>query len=346
MPKKYRHLEPADRFQIQLLLAQGKSQNAIAKLIGFTPATVSRELARTRSRFQHGSYFATQAQQLYELNRKSAGAQRRKLGVAFDSPLARSVLADLREGWSPEQVSGRIHDHNLTASSPRPTISHEAIYAAIYAQPRGQLRAEFVKLLRKSRSGRLPRSRGKARHTAVQDAVSIALRPAEVAARIVPGHWEGDLIKGARNASAIGTLVERTSRRIMLVKLDGMDSQSVIDAFAKRLRYIPQILRKSLTYDRGSEMALHRTLSKRLHLDIFFCDPYTPSQRATNENFNGLVREYLPKGTDLSTVTAEQLKFIEDKLNNRPRKILSFKTPNEVFARLLREHTAAVALQA
>jgi IS30 family transposase len=201
-------------------------------------------------------------------------------------------------------------------------------------------------LLRKSRSGRLPRSRGKARYTAVQNAVSIAFRPPEVAARVVPGHWEGDLLKGARNASAIGTLVERTSRRIMLVKLDAMDSQSVIDGFAKRLRYIPQFLRKSLTYDRGSEMSLHQCLSRRLHLDIFFCNPYKPSQRATNENFNGLVREYLPKGTDLSKVTAEQLRFIEDKLNNRPCKILGFQTPNEVFARLLREHTTTVALQA
>lgn len=335
MPKGYRHFQEADRFQIQLLGAQGLSQNAIAKRIGFSPSSVSRELARTRAHAKRdGVYLATRGQQLHDLNRKNGGALRRKLGQAFDSPMAKDVLAELHQGWSPEQVAGRISQSNATAATPKPTVSHETIYAAIYAQPRGALRSELVKTLRKSRAGRLPRSRGKARYSAVQNAVSIALRPPEVAARLVPGHWEGDLIKGARNASAIGTLVERTSRLIMLVKLDAMDSLSVTDAFAKRLRRIPLSLRKTLTYDRGSEMSAHQSLAKRLHIDIFFCDPYKPSQRGTNENFNGLVREYFPKGMDLSTVTAAQLKFVENRLNNRPRKILGFKTPNEVFSQL------------
>lgn len=346
MGKKYRQFEEADRFQLQFLLAQGMSQNLIAKRIGFSASSVSRELARTRARFKHDSYFASQGQQLHDLNRKHAGAQRRKLGLSFDTPLAQEVLADLREGWSPEQVSGRMAQSRFTELACRPTVSHETIYAAIYIQPRGQLRAELAKLLRNSRAGRIRRSRGASRLGPIQNATSIAFRPPEVAARLVPGHWEGDLIKGARNASAVGTLVERTSRRIMLVRLDAMDSMSVTNAFAKRLRYIPRNLRKSLTYDRGSEMSMHQELSKRLHIDIFFCDPYKPSQRATNENFNGLVREYLPKGMDLSKVTTEQLKFIEDRLNNRPRKILGFKTPNEVFAQLLAEHSSRVALQA
>jgi IS30 family transposase len=346
MSRKYRQLVEADRFQIQFSLAQGISQNLIAKRIGFSASSISHELSRTRAHFNHDGYFATQGQLLHDLNRKRCGALRRKLGQAFDSPMANAVLLDLHEGWSPEQVSGRIVESNATSASARPTVSHETIYAAIYAQPRGALRTELVKALRKSRAGRLPRSRGKARYNAVQNAVSIAFRPPEVAARLVPGHWEGDLIKGARNASAIGTLVERTSRRIMLVKLDAMDSATVTAAFAKRLRRIPLCLRKTLTYDRGAEMSMHQSLAKRLHIDIFFCDPYKPSQRATNENFNGLVREYLPKGMDLSTVTAEQLKFIEDKLNNRPRKILGFKTPNEVFSQLARDSLAAVALQA
>jgi transposase, IS30 family len=347
LPRKYRQLSEFDRFQIQFMLAQGVSQNLIAKRIEFSPSTVSNELSRTRAHFNHDSYFATQGQQLHDLNRKRGGALRRKLGQAFDSPMAKAALADLREGWSPQQVSGRIVQSNAAGAAPlRPTVSHETIYAAIYAQPRGSLRTELVKTLRKSRAGRLPRARGKARYNAVQDMVSIALRPLEVAARIVPGHWEGDLIKGARNASAVGTLVERTSRRIMLVKLHAMDSLTVTDAFAKRLRRIPLSLRKTLTYDRGAEMSLHQSLAKRLHIDIFFCDPYSPSQRATNENFNGLVREYLPKGMDLSLVTTDQLKFIEDKLNNRPRKILGFKTPNEVFAQLGLDRPDTVALQA
>jgi IS30 family transposase len=346
MSRKYRQLVEADRFQIQFLLAQGVSQNLIAKRIAFSASTVSHELSRTRSHFKHDSYFAGQGQILHDLNRRRSGALRRKLGLAFDSPMAKAVLVDLHEGWSPEQVSGRIVESNSTSALLRPTVSHETIYAAIYAQPRGALRTELVKALRKSRAGRLPRARGKSRYTAVQNAVSIALRPPEVAARLVPGHWEGDLIKGARNASAVGTLVERTSRRIMLVKLDAMDSLTVTDAFAKRLRRIPLALRKTLTYDRGSEMSEHQSLAKRLHIDIFFCDPYKPSQRATNENFNGLVREYLPKGMDLSKVSAKQLKFIEDKLNNRPRKILGFKTPNEVFDQLAHRHARSVALQA
>jgi transposase, IS30 family len=334
MSRKYRQLVESDRFQLQFLLAQGVSQNLIAKRIGFSASTVSHELSRTRAHFNHDGYFAGQGQLLHDLNRKKGGALRRKLGCAFDSPMAKAVLSDLKQGWSPEQVCGRIAASNATAAAPRPTVSHETIYAAIYAQPRGALRTELVKTLRKSRAGRLPRARGKTRYNAVQDAVSIAMRPPEVAARLVPGHWEGDLIKGARNASAVGTLVERTSRLIMLVKVDAMDSLTVTNAFAARLRRIPLSLRKTLTYDRGAEMSMHQSLAKRLHIDIFFCDPYKPSQRGTNENSNGLIREYLPKGMDLSTVTAAELKFIEDRLNNRPRKILDFKTPNEVFSEL------------
>jgi IS30 family transposase len=346
MARKYRQLLESDRFQIQFLLAQGVSQNLIAKRIGFSASTVSHELARTRAHFKHAGYFAGQGQLVHDRNRKNGGALRRKLGTAFDTPMAKSVLADLQRGWSPEQVSGRIVVANATATSPRPTVSHETIYAAIYAQPRGALRTELVKALRKSRAGRLPRARGKTRYNAVQNAASISLRPPEVAARLVPGHWEGDLIKGARNASAVGTLVERTSRRIMLVKLDAMDSLTVTDAFAACLRRIPLSLRKTLTYDRGAEMSMHQSLAKRLHIDIFFCDAYKPSQRGTNENSNGLIREYLPKGMDLSTVSAAQLKSIEERLNNRPRKILGYKTPNEVFSQLGREKLATVALQA
>jgi IS30 family transposase len=174
---------------------------------------------------------------------------------------------------------------------------------------------------------------------------SIDLRPPEVAARIVPGHREGDLIKGARNASAVGTLVERSSRYVMLVKLDGFGSTPVLERFTKRLRRVPASLRKTLTYDQGAEMAKHETLAKRLHMDVFFCDPHSPWQRGSNENANGLIREYLPKGMDLSTVTQAQLTAIENSLNNRPRAILGFCTPQEVFDQLKLNHIAGVALQ-
>ena len=225
-------------------------------------------------------------------------------------------------------------------------MSHETIYCAIYAMPRGSLRTELVKLLRRSHSGRLPRARGTSRFTGIQDMTPIALRPPEVCARSVPGHWEGDLIKGAANASAVGTLTERTSRYIMLAKLDGADANSALEGFTRRLRSVPESLRKTLTYDQGTEMALHKTLTKRLRVDIYFCDPHSPWQRGTNENANGLIREYLPKGTDLSVHSHQQLAVIEALLNNRPRKILGYRTPAEVFADLKLHALGGVALQA
>ena len=349
MTRRYSHLTEADRFQIQFLLASGVSQRSIGLKIGFDPATISRELARARKSLGHESgYFAAVGQRVHDLGRVSAGCDRRKLGRSFDSELAGAVLHDLKLGWSPEQVSGRMKVQLQVDASvvPKRLVSHETIYAAIYAQPRGALRTELVKALRRSRAGRLPRTRGKGRGGAITNATSIALRPPEVAARIAPGHWEGDLIKGAYNGSAVGTLVERTSRFLILVKIDAMDSLSVTDSFAKRLRRVPIALRKTLTYDRGTEMSTHQALAKRLHIDIFFCDAYKPSQRGTNENTNGLVREYLPKGTVLSNATTAQLKFIEDALNNRPRKILGYLTPAEVFSKLKLERAHTVALQA
>jgi len=173
----------------------------------------------------------------------------------------------------------------------------------------------------------------------------LSLRPPEVAARTVPGHWEGDLIKGAMNRSAVGTLVERTSRLVMLVDLPGCDAQSVLEGFTRRLKAVPESLRQTLTYDQGREMALHQTLAKNLQIDVFFCDPHSPWQRGSNENANGLIREFLPKGMDLSQVSRQQLTAIEHNLNHRPRKILDFQTPYEVFSQLKPTDIAGVALQ-
>jgi hypothetical protein len=265
---------------------------------------------------------------------------RRKLGTDASSTYWPAVLPLLRQGWSPQQIAGRLRSMPDALS-----ISHETIYAAIYAMPRGALRTELVHSLRKSHAGRLPRARGSSRFTGVQNMTPIGLRPAEVDSRLVPGHWEADLIKGARNGSAVGTLIERTSRCIMLAKLDGCDAQSALEGFTKRLRTVPPSLRKTLTYDQGTEMALHETLAKRLSISIFFCDPHSPWQRASNENANGLIREYLPKGTDLSTVTQADLKAIEARLNGRPRKVLNFQTPNEVFSSLKLNEFIGVALQ-
>lgn len=214
------------------------------------------------------------------------------------------------------------------------------------AMPRNTLRTELVTLLRKSHKTRLPRARGAARAGAVTNMKSIHLRPPEVPARIVPGHWEGDLIKGAHNRSSVGTLVERISRYVMLVKLDGNTAEDVLDGFRRRLKRIPESLRKTMTYDQGSEMALHQELSASLSMEIFFCDPHAPWQRGSNENANGLVREFLPKGMDLSTVSHQQLTAIEHAINHRPRKILNFHSPHEVFSALTADFIAGVALQA
>jgi transposase, IS30 family len=346
----YTQLDESDRLIIDSMLSLGHSQRAVARLLSVSPSTICREIRRADIA-DSPHYFCFLGQRVRVARRKRAGRLRRKLGDDLRSACWRHVLAGLRRGWSPQQIAGRLKAMNGAAIDPDPSIprlqlSHETIYCAIYAQPRGSLRTELVKLLRKSRAGRLPRTRGQGRSTGLQGMTSIELRPPEVAARIVPGHWEGDLIKGARNLSAVGTIVERTSRFVMLVKLDRANASSVLNGFANRLRCIPAGLRKTLTYDQGSEMALHESLAKRLHIDIFFCDPHSPWQRGSNENANGLIREYLPKGADLSTFTCQQLRTIEYSLNTRPRKILGFRTPLEVLSELKLNNIAGVALQA
>jgi IS30 family transposase len=345
---QYRHLTEADRLSIESMLLAGHTQRSVSRALGFSPSTISREVRRADT-LDLPRYHAHLGQRVRGVRRHRAGRQRRKLDPLWRSPCALHVLSGLRGGWSPEQISGRLKTMDPQLDGPHAywaSVSHETIYCAIYAQPRGTLRTELVSLLRKSHAGRLPRARGTARFTGLQGMTSIDLRPAEVAARIVPGHWEGDLIKGAGNRSAVGTIVERTSRFLMLVKLDSAGATSVLDGFTRRLRSVPESLRKTLTYDQGTEMALHQTLAKRLHIDIFFCDPHSPWQRGTNENANGLIREYLPKGADLSLATHQQLTSIEYALNNRPRKILGFRTPFEVFSELKLNHIAGVALQA
>jgi transposase, IS30 family len=340
MHPHYHHLCFADRLTIEVMLAEGHPQSTVALAIGVHRSTISRERLLGLT---HGSdrYFAVIAQREADARRCRAGRLRRKFDEQGCSPYWKLVLPFLRRGWSPEQAAGKLRLMNSPC-----TVSHETIYAAIYAMPRSMLRTELVKLLRHSHAGRLPRARGSARFTGLQNMTPIALRPPEVAARIVPGHWEADLIKGASNASAVGAIVERTSRFLMLARLDNASASSVLEGFSRRLRTVPPSLRKTLTYDQGTEMALHQDLAKRLRMDIYFCDPHSPWQRGTNENMNGLVREYLPKGTSLASLTDADLRRIEDSINNRPRKLLGFYTPSEVFSALKRDDILGVALQA
>jgi IS30 family transposase len=355
MGTHYSHLTAADRISIQALLQAKLSCRAIARQLSLNHSSISREINRGKLHptAQACGYQAGAAHLRCRARRAGAGAARRKLGADMQTPLWRMVLSGLRCHWAPEQIAGKLRDMNYAASPAERalpdqplTVSHETIYCAIYAMPRGTLRAELIDLLRKSHKTRLPRARGSVRKSRLPNMTSIDLRPPEVAARIVPGHWEGDLIKGAMNRSSVGTLVERTSRYVMLVKLDGGTASDVLEGFHRRLKSIPESLRKTMTYDQGSEMAMHETLSKRLHMNIFFCDAHSPWQRGSNENANGLIREFLPKGMDLSDVSHQELTAIEHALNHRPRKILGFQSPFEVFSQLKQDLIAGVALQA
>ncbi len=217
-------------------------------------------------------------------------------------------------------------------------VSHETIYHCIYAQPVGELKRELVAALRHAHNKRVPRSKGKDRRGQIADMVSIHLRPPDIEERQFPGHWEGDLIKGADNASAVDTLVERTSRLLILVKLTYAQlasAASVLQGFTDKLLGIAAPMRLSMTYDQGREMAMHKELSLRTGMAVYFCDPHSPWPRGSNENTNGLVRQYLPKGTDLSGYSQEQLDAVADQINKRPRKGLGVRSPLAVYRELL-----------
>jgi IS30 family transposase len=323
-----------DRETVSLGLAHGHSLRTMASVLGRTPSTVSREHARNAARGH--PYRACTAQILAAARIR----QPRRLRKLLDPWLWQYVRTHLAEGCSPEQIAGRLRREYPDDMGKQ--LSTETIYAGLYVLFRGTLRSELLAALRQARKARRPRARGTDRRGQIPNMTPIAERPAEVTTRTVPGHWEGDLIKGARNGSAVGTLVERTTRLVILARMEGTDATSARQGFTKKLRHVPALLRKTLTYDRGKEMAEHERLAQRLAIQIFFADPYSPWQRGTNENTNGLLRQYLPKGTDLSGYTQRELNAIAYRLNTRPRKCLHFATPLEVYAQL--RHHSPVAL--
>ena len=214
-------------------------------------------------------------------------------------------------------------------------MSHETIYTAIYAQPRGELRRQLIACLRRGHSTRMPRTRGVDRRGQIPDMLSIHVRPPEIEDRVMPGHWEGDFIKGAGNQSSVGVLVERSSRLVLLAKMEDATAASALAGFSAKLNSIAEPMRHSLTYDQGKEMSRHAELREQTGVNIYFCDPHSPWQRGTCENTNGLLRQYMPKGTDLSVHTQDDLDAIADSLNNRPRATHEFNTPLAVFAAML-----------
>ena len=308
----------------------GATVRAIARELGRSPSTISRELGRN-SHPTSGDYrpYAAQA-------RAEARRPRPKTGKIAASP----ALRDLAQGMlddrcSPEQIAQRLRrDH---PDRPELHVTHETIYQALYVQGRGQLRRELEGALRTGRTARKPRrqpDQRRSRFTAPM--VMISDRPAEVCDRAYPGNWEGDLIMGLGNASAIGTLVERTTRYVMLVHLPGRhDAETVRDGLITTIATLPEHLTRSLTWDQGVEMARHHEFSAATGMPVYFCDPHSPWQRGSNENTNGLLRQYFPKGTDLSVHTAQDLAAVAAQLNRRPRKTLGWDTPAERLAMLL-----------
>ena len=380
--RSLRYLSLLEREELALLHAGGHGVRAIAHTLGRSPSTISRELRRnaaTRSgdfvyRATTAQWHADRAARRPKVARLAAHSPlrayvaERLAGMVVTStgvPLAGPQVAwkGRRHGrrqarrwaraWSPEQIARRLPID--FPDDPTMRISHEAIYQALYVQGRGALRRELTACLRTGRALRVPRARtpGRGKGFVTPD-VLISTRPAEIEDRAVPGHWEGDLILGGRS-SAIGTLVERTTRFTMLLHLPPMPGHGVVvrekngpalaghgaaavrDAIARAIATLPEQLRHSLTWDQGAEMAQHAQLRLDSGLQVFFCDPHSPWQRGTNENTNGLLRQYFPKGTDLRGVTVTDLDAVAFTLNTRPRKTLGWRTPSEVFNQLLQD---------
>lgn len=318
-----RALALAEREEISRGVTAGQSVRSIARLLRRAPSTVSREIRRNGGCC---SYRASAAEQA-----AWDRAQRPKpCKLAQNRALARSVAEKLRLEWSPHQVAGwlkRTYPQDETRQ-----VSHETIYRTLFIQARGALKKELLQHLRRTRAMRRSRHHTQKTpdHGRITGTVSIRERPAEAEDRAVPGHWEGDLFFGSHN-SQIATLVERQTRYVMLVRVASKDSETVIDALIKQSHKLPRELYKSLTWDRGSEMAEHRRFSLATDIQVYFCDPQQPWQRGSNENTNGLLRQYFPKGMDLSDISQTKLNAIARRLNERPRQTLDFETPAERF---------------
>ena len=319
-----RYLSMAEREEIALGVAAGQWCRRIAARLGRAPSTVSREVARNgyRGRYRYRA-LAAQAQAEFRARRPKTAK------LAGNARLRGWVQARLEERWSPEQVSVMLRRE--FPDEPEMRVSHETIYQSIYVQGRGALRRELASCLRTGRALRRPRRKDGERRGRITGMVLISERPAEAEDRAVPGHWEGDLIIGAGH-SAIGTLVERSTRFVLLLHLpSGHDAAKVAAAMTEATGTLPAALRRSLTWDQGHEMAFHQKVSLATGLEVYFCDPHSPWQRGTGENTNGLLRQYFPKGTNLAVHSRAHLDAVAAQLNSRPRKTLGWKTPAQAL---------------
>ena len=316
-------LSLAEREEISRAVVVGDCMRSIAAQLGRAPSTISREIKRNGGQ---AGYRASRADQAaWDRGRRPKTGK-----LAAHRALARLVTGKLRRQWSPEQVAGWLKRTYPDDTSRQ--VSPETIYRSLFIQARGALKKELVEHLRRSRVMRRSRHHTQKTddHGRITDTVSISERPANVEDRAVPGHWEGDLLFGSKN-SQIATLVERQTRYVMLVKVAGKDTETVINALIKNARKLPDELYRSLTWDRGKEMADHKRFTLATDIQVYFCDPQNPWQRGSNENTNGLLRQYFPKGTDLSGYSQAKLNAVARRLNERPRKTLNFETPAERF---------------
>jgi IS30 family transposase len=327
-----RHRAPSalrleEREEISRGIAAGRSIRGIARSLGRSPSTISREISR------HGGAQAYRAARA-DKHAWARALRPKRCRLACHGRLRWRVAQKLALQWSPEQIAGWLK--RRYPDDPGMRISHEAIYRSLFIQARGVLKKELTAHLRTRRQMRQAKSAKTGRgHGQIVDMVSIRERPAEVEDRAVPGHWEGDMLTGA-NDTHIATLVERHSRFTMLVKLAHKDSATVVAALAAQVGKLPEELRRSLTWDQGKEMARHKSFTVATDVQVYFCDPRSPWQRGSNENTNGLLRQYLPRGTDLSRISQAQLNAIALRLNQRPRKTLDFETPADRLQKVLR----------
>lgn len=333
-PMKHKPLTLSERIVIQTGVSAGESQAAIALRLARPPSTLSTELKRNGGR----QAYRAEAAQAASVAKRSA-ARLGRCDIAEHPPLQNAIYERMKRGWSPEEIAGTLKlDYPQV---PLMHTSHESIYRYVYVVARGELQRELIKYMRRSHKERKPQSRGAvATQGKIPDMVLVDQRPAEVESRLIAGNYEGDLIVGAGNRSAVGVLVERTTRYTMLCHLPQKDATSVREAFTRRLLQIPQALLLSLTYDQGKEMSQHKILATDLGLKVYFCHPHSPWERGTCESQNGRIRHYLPKGMDLSTVSYQQLAAYQEMLNERPRKILGWKSPAQCFHELISKYSS------
>jgi len=326
---KYKRLTLEEREDISRSLSQGYSPSKIAKNLCREISTITREI--NSGGCNKYTYRAGKAER--RAKRNSSKRKKGKTKLDKNIELKNYVYNKLRLEWSPEQIAKtlkRRYPDDMTMQ-----ISPETIYTHIYVLPRGGLKKELLSCLRQNRKHRHKQRRGTKAKRSLEDMLSIEERPKDVGDRIIPGHWEGDLIIGKNNRSALGTLVERTTRTTILVPLKSRDAFTVAKAFAREVKKLPKTMKLTMTYDQGREMAQHKLFTKKTGVKVYFAHPSSPWERGTNENTNGLIRQYFPKGTDFNKVSRYMIKRAQNRLNGRPRKVLDWKTPYQAFNKLI-----------